>query len=205
MTDPQKGPNPWVLAEAEYQSLLARLRHDMFKPPTVRAVDLYGLYRKHAAHWLPAPSYGTPGSAGMDLRWCGKEIVKKAGEDTVVDHGPSGILLPPGDRRFLCTGLKMQAVEEDVHTLLVPRSSLGARGIVLSNLVGVIDNDYQGEWIMVIWNASSNPVTIKGGERLCQALFIHRGGIIRPDVVLVEDLGEETTRGQGGFNSTGTN
>ena len=135
---------------------------------------------------IPLPSYSTVGSAALDLRAC-LEIPKtvQAGETVLI---PSGIAISIRDPGLVA--------------LLVPRSGLGIRhGIVLANTVGVIDSDYQGEIGIGILNRGTLPYTIEPGERICQMLFVP---VTQVALSLVEEFGNATERGAGGFGSTGS-
>ena len=134
---------------------------------------------------FPLPSYETAMSAGMDLR---------AMED-------SGFILNPGEVRLVHTGFAMHIADPNVTALVVPRSGLGYKhGIVLSNLTGVIDADYQGPLMMPLWNHSNEPFEIKVGDRVAQMLFVP---VIHADLQVTNSFDEESERGQKGFGSTG--
>ena len=134
---------------------------------------------------FPLPSYETAMSAGMDLR---------AMED-------SDFILNPGEVRLVHTGFAMHIADPNVTALVVPRSGLGHKhGIVLSNLTGVIDADYQGPLMMPLWNHSNEPFEIKVGDRVAQMLFVP---VIHADLQVTNSFDEESERGQKGFGSTG--
>ena len=134
---------------------------------------------------FPLPSYETAMSAGMDLR---------AMED-------SDFILNPGEVRLVHTGFAMHIADPNVTALVVPRSGLGYKhGIVLSNLTGVIDADYQGPLMMPLWNHSNEPFEIKVGDRVAQMLFVP---VIHADMQVTNSFDEESERGQKGFGSTG--
>ena len=134
---------------------------------------------------FPLPSYETAMSAGMDLR---------AMED--IDF-----ILNPGEVRLVHTGFAMHIADPNVTALVVPRSGLGYKhGIVLSNLTGVIDADYQGPLMMPLWNHSNEPFEIKVGDRVAQMLFVP---VIHADLQVTNSFDEESERGQKGFGSTG--
>ena len=134
---------------------------------------------------FPLPSYETAMSAGMDLR---------AMED-------SDFILNPGEVRLVYTGFAMHIADPNVTALVVPRSGLGYKhGIVLSNLTGVIDADYQGPLMMPLWNHSNEPFEIKVGDRVAQMLFVP---VIHADLQVTNSFDEESERGQKGFGSTG--
>ena len=133
---------------------------------------------------IPLPQFATPGSAAMDLRACiDRPVTIRAGERTVVP-----------------TGLAMALPSADYVALLFARSGLGIRkGVCLSNGVGVIDSDYRGEIGVGLVNLSQEAYTVQPGERIGQLMVVP---VERPTVSLVEDL-DDTSRGSGGFGSTG--
>jgi len=129
------------------------------------------------------PRYETAEAAGMDLR---------------VDS-TSPINISPGDTLMLSTGVAIHIDNPGIAAMILPRSSLGHKhGIVLGNLVGLIDSDYQGELKISCWNRSDKEYTIAPGERIAQIVFTN---VISPEFQLVESF-EETARGEGGFGST---
>lgn len=133
---------------------------------------------------IPLPEYATPGSAGLDLRAC-------VDEPTVI--GPGQTLLIP-------TGLAIHIDDPSLAAVLLPRSGLGHKnGIVLGNLVGLIDSDYQGQIFVSCWNRSDSAFTIQVGERLAQMVFVP---ILQ---VAFEQVNEfsESNRGIGGFGHSG--
>ena len=133
---------------------------------------------------IPLPQFATPGSAAMDLRACiDRPVTIRAGERTVVP-----------------TGLAMALPSADYVALLCARSGLGIRkGVCLSNGVGVIDSDYRGEIGVGLVNLSQEAYTVQPGDRIAQLMVVP---VERPTVSLVEDL-DDTSRGSGGFGSTG--
>lgn len=133
---------------------------------------------------IPLPSYGTDGSAGMDLR-------------AVLD---APITLKPGDTQLLKTGLAIYIEDPGLAATILPRSGLGHKhGIVLGNLVGLIDSDYQGELMVSCWNRGQTEFTIEPGDRIAQLVLLP---VIQASFDIVEDF-ESTERGAGGFGSTG--
>lgn len=131
------------------------------------------------------PEYQTPSSAGMDLRAMVEE----------------DFVLNPGEVKMVNSGIAMYIKDPNVTALVVPRSGLGYKhGIVLSNLVGVIDADYQGALMMPIWNHSDTPFTIHVGDRIAQILFVP---ILHANFVVTDDFQSESSRGNNGFGSTG--
>ena len=133
---------------------------------------------------IPLPQFAAPGSAAMDLRACiDRPVTIRAGERTVVP-----------------TGLAMALPSADYVALLFARSGLGIRqGVCLSNGVGVIDSDYRGEIGVGLVNLSQEAYTVQPGDRIAQLMVVP---VERPTVSLVEDL-DDTSRGSGGFGSTG--
>ncbi len=133
---------------------------------------------------FPLPGPATAGSAGMDLRAC-------------ID---APLTLEPGAAELLPTGLSMHLEDPGIAAMLLPRSGLGARhGIVLGNLVGLIDSDYQGPLMVSCWNRGARPFTIEPGERIAQMVIVP---VIRATFELVEEFAP-STRGAAGFGSSG--
>lgn len=134
--------------------------------------------------FLDLPKYGTSGSAGLDLRANLKEpLVIKAGETA-----------------FVGTGLAIHIADPTIAAVILPRSGLGTKhGIVLGNLVGLVDADYQGELKTCIWNRSDKDFTVEPYDRIVQLVFVP---VIRATFVEVDSF-EESERGEGGFGSTG--
>ncbi|WP_295401992.1 dUTP diphosphatase [uncultured Thiocystis sp.] len=133
---------------------------------------------------FPLPHYATEGSAGLDLR---------AMLETPLDLAPGGCELLP-------TGLAVHIAEPDVAGMILPRSGLGHRhGIVLGNLVGLIDSDYQGPLLVSCWNRSDTAFRIEIGERIAQLVLVP---VLRADLVLVDEF-QSSSRGSGGFGHTG--
>ena len=144
-------------------------------------IDLKILDARAAAH---LPRCATPGSAGVDLR-------------AVLD-APVTVL--PGETVLIHTGLAIHIADPGYAALILPRSGLGhKKGIVLGNLVGLIDSDYQGELMLSIWNRGIAPYEVNPGERLAQLVVVP---VVQPEFRLVESF-EASERGEGGFGSTG--
>jgi len=134
---------------------------------------------------IPYPAYATTGSAGLDLRAC---------LDTPLDLNPGQTVLIP-------TGLAIHINDPHLAAVILPRSGLGHKhGIVLGNLVGLIDSDYQGQLLVSCWNRSDTAFTIEVGERIAQLVFVP---IVQVAFEQVEDF-IESDRGQGGFGHTGS-
>lgn len=133
---------------------------------------------------FPLPAYATEGSAGMDLRAC-------------ID---TGVTLEPGQTTLIPTGLAIYIADASLAATLLPRSGLGHKhGVVLGNLVGLIDSDYQGPLMVSMWNRGDTTFTIEPGERIAQMVFV-------PVVQVAFDVVDEfnaTERGTGGFGSSG--
>jgi len=133
---------------------------------------------------IALPAYATPGSAGLDLRVCIDEPLQIAGGETV--------LLP--------TGLAIYIADPGLAAVILPRSGLGHKhGIVLGNLVGLIDSDYQGELKISCWNRGQEHFTVNPGDRIAQLVFLP---VVRADFTVVDTF-QETSRGEGGFGSSG--
>jgi len=132
----------------------------------------------------PIPEVGTPGSAGVDLRACLDEPVT----------------LAPGETSLIGTGIAIHLEDPGLCAMILPRSGLGHRGLVLGNLVGLIDSDYQGELKISTWNRGQEPQTIEPGDRIAQMVITP---VIQPTFIEVDDF-ESSSRGEGGFGHTGT-
>ncbi len=133
---------------------------------------------------LPLPAYATDGSAGLDLR-------------AVLD---APLTLAPGETKLIRTGLAIYIGDPGLAAVILPRSGLGHKhGIVLGNLVGLIDSDYQGELMVSCWNRGQTSFTMEPGERLAQLVFVP---VVRAEFDLVTDF-EASDRGEGGFGHTG--
>lgn len=130
------------------------------------------------------PHYATAGSAGLDLRAC-------------ID-GP--IVLAPGETRLIPTGMAIHLADPGYAALILPRSGLGHKhGIVLGNLVGLIDSDYQGQVMVSAWNRSQQAFELTPMERLAQLVIVP---VMQAEFNIVEDFAD-SQRGEGGFGSTG--
>ncbi|WP_196159135.1 dUTP diphosphatase [Reinekea sp. G2M2-21] len=133
---------------------------------------------------IPLPSYGTDGSAGMDLR-------------AVLD---APLTLEPGQTELIKTGLAIYIEDPGLAATILPRSGLGHKhGIVLGNLVGLIDSDYQGELMVSCWNRGQDSFTIEPGDRIAQLVLLP---VVQASFDIVDTF-EHTERGAGGFGSTG--
>lgn len=133
---------------------------------------------------IPLPAYATAGSAGLDLRVCIDEPLQVGAGETV--------LLP--------TGIAVYIADPDLAAVILPRSGLGHKqGIVLGNLVGLIDSDYQGELKISCWNRSVDHFTVNPGDRIAQLVFLP---VVQANFSIVNAF-TETDRGEGGFGSSG--
>lgn len=131
------------------------------------------------------PEYATDGSAGLDLRACLDE----------------SLTLRPGQTELIRTGLSVHIADPSLAAMILPRSGLGHKhGIVLGNLVGLIDSDYQGELMVSCWNRGNTAFTIDVGERIAQLVLVP---VVQADFEVV-DAFTASRRGEGGFGSTGS-
>lgn len=134
---------------------------------------------------FPLPQYATPGSAGLDLR-------ALLAQDTVLEPGQT-VLIP--------TGLSIHISDPGLAALVLPRSGLGHKhGIVLGNLIGLIDSDYQGELMVSCWNRGTTAFTIAVGERIAQLVLVP---VVQAQFEIVESF-DQSQRGAGGFGHSGT-
>lgn len=132
----------------------------------------------------PLPSYATAGAAGLDLRACLDEAIE----------------IEPGQTVLVKTGMAIYIHDVNFAGLILPRSGLGHKhGIVLGNLVGLIDSDYQGELMVSVWNRGQTTFRLEPGERLAQYVLVP---VVQAEFEQVEEF-EETLRGAGGFGHTG--
>lgn len=133
---------------------------------------------------FPLPAYATPGSAGLDLRACLDASVE----------------LKPGETTLLPTGLAIHIGDANLAAVILPRSGLGHKhGVVLGNLVGLIDSDYQGQLMVSVWNRGQKTFVIEPGERIAQMVFVP---VVQAEFNLVEDF-DASERGEGGFGHSG--
>jgi dUTP pyrophosphatase len=133
---------------------------------------------------IPFPEHATTGSAGMDIRAC-------------IDEE---ITLEPGATVLIPTGFALHIADTGLAAVLLPRSGLGhKKGIVLGNLTGLIDSDYQGEVFVSCWNRSNESFTIAPGDRIAQLVFIP---VVQAEFEIVKEF-NQTQRGTGGFGHTG--
>ena len=133
---------------------------------------------------FPLPTYATSGSAGLDLRAC---------LDDAVELAPVATTLLP-------TGLAIHIADPSLAAVILPRSGLGHKhGVVLGNLVGLIDSDYQGQLMVSVWNRGQQSFIIEPGERIAQMVFVP---VVQEEFNLVESF-DATDRGEGGFGHSG--
>ncbi len=134
---------------------------------------------------FPLPTYATEGSAGIDLRAC-------------LDDK---LVILPGETHLIPTGLSIYIADPNLAATILPRSGLGHKhGMVLGNLVGLIDSDYQGPLMVSMWNRGAKEFTIEPGDRIAQLVFVP---VVQAEFNIVSDF-EETERGEGGFGHSGT-
>lgn len=134
---------------------------------------------------FPLPAYATPGSAGMDLR-------------AMID---TTMTIAPGETQLIPTGIAIHVADPGLAAVILPRSGLGHKhGIVLGNLVGLIDSDYQGPLMVSCWNRSDCPFTLEIGDRLAQLVFVP---VVQAQFKLVDEF-DSSDRGEGGFGHSGT-
>jgi dUTP pyrophosphatase len=133
---------------------------------------------------IPMPTYATEGSAGLDLRACVE----------------APMTLEPGQTELIPTGMAIYIEDPSLCAMILPRSGLGHKhGIVLGNLVGLIDSDYQGQLFVSCWNRGDTTFTIEPGERIAQLVLVP---VVQGDFEFVEEF-TATDRGEGGFGSSG--
>ena len=134
---------------------------------------------------IPLPAHATEGSAGMDLRAC-------------ID---ATITLEPGQTELIPTGVAIHIADPGLAATILPRSGLGHKhGIVLGNLVGLIDSDYQGQLFVSCWNRGDKTFTIEVGDRIAQLVFVP---VVQADFDVVDEF-NTSDRGEGGFGHSGS-
>ncbi|WP_349432294.1 dUTP diphosphatase [Methylomarinum sp. Ch1-1] len=139
---------------------------------------------KRLGNEIPLPEYATAGSAGLDLRACLDEAAT----------------LKPGETLLIPTGLAIHIDDPGLAAVLLPRSGLGHKhGVVLGNLVGLIDSDYQGQVFVSCWNRGDKPFTIEIGERIAQMVFVP---VVQAEFECVNEF-DQSHRGEGGFGHSG--
>jgi len=133
---------------------------------------------------IPLPTYATGGSAGMDMRACLDEP----------------LIIHPGETHLIPTGIAIHINDPNLAAVLLPRSGLGHKhGIVLGNLTGLIDSDYQGQVFVSCWNRGNDTFTVNPGERIAQMVFVP---VVQAEFEIVDSF-ESSDRGEGGFGHTG--
>ena len=150
----------------------------------MRSIDLK-ILDPRVGDTIPLPHYATDGSAGLDMR-------------AVIDEP---LTLAAGETELVPTGLAIHVADSNLAAVLLPRSGLGHRhGLVLGNLTGLIDSDYQGQVFISCWNRSTTSYDIQPGERIAQMVFV---AVEQVRFNIVEDF-EDSQRGAGGFGHSGT-
>jgi dUTP pyrophosphatase len=149
----------------------------------VRSIELK-ILDSRIGDTIPLPHYATEGSAGLDMRAC-------------IDEA---LVVAPGDTVLVPTGLAIHIGDNRLAAVLLPRSGLGHKhGMVLGNLTGLIDSDYQGQVFISCWNRSSKAYEVQPGERIAQMVFVP---VEQVGFAIVEEFGE-SIRGEGGFGHSG--
>ncbi len=149
----------------------------------MKSIDIKILDKRLGTEF-PLPAYATPGSAGLDLRAMIEE----------------DIILQPQETRLIPAGIAIYIRDPSLCATILPRSGLGSKhGIVLGNLVGLIDSDYQGPLMMPLWNRSNEPFKISVGDRVAQLVFLP---VVQATFNVVDHF-EESERGTGGFGHSG--
>ena len=152
-------------------------------PATLRTLQVRILDARLGREF-PLPAYATDGSAGLDLRACLE----------------APLLLAAGKAELIPTGLAIHLGDPALAAVILPRSGLGHRhGVVLGNLVGLIDSDYQGQLMVSCWNRATEPFTIRPGERIAQLVVVQ---IVQVQLEVVTDFAA-SARGAGGFGHSG--
>ncbi|WP_298440725.1 dUTP diphosphatase [uncultured Ferrimonas sp.] len=147
-------------------------------------IELKILDPRLGTEW-PLPDYATPGSAGMDLR-------------AMLD---APLTLEPGQTELVPTGMAIHIGDPGLAATILPRSGLGhKKGIVLGNLVGLIDSDYQGQLFVSCWNRGTDSFTMEPGERIAQLMFVP---VVQAQFNIVDEF-DASDRGEGGFGHSGT-
>jgi len=153
-------------------------------PPAGRRALQVRILDARMGREFPLPAYATGGSAGLDLRAC-------------VD---APLLLAPGRAELIPTGIAIHLADPGLAAVILPRSGLGHKhGVVLGNLVGLIDSDYQGQLLVSCWNRAAEPFTVRPGERIAQLVVVP---VVQVQLEVVEDFAT-SVRGAGGFGHSG--
>ncbi len=144
----------------------------------------YQILDKRIGDSIPLPEYATTGSAGMDLRAC-------------ID---GSLTVSPGETHLIPTGIAIHLEDPNLAATILPRSGMGHKhGIVLGNLVGLIDSDYQGQLFISCWNRGDTPYTIEAGDRIAQLMIIP---VVQVHLNKVDSF-DKSDRGDGGFGHSG--
>lgn len=160
------------------------MRADNDETPLMSTIN-YRILDERIGQSIPLPGYASDGSAGLDLCACLDEE----------------LILQPGQSELLPTGLAIHIADPGLAGLIVPRSGLGHKhGIVLGNLIGLIDSDYQGQLFVSCWNRSVTAFTIEVGMRIAQLVIVP---VVQVGFQQVQDFSDTSERGEGGFGSTG--
>ncbi len=153
-------------------------------PPAARRPLKVRILDRRIGTEFPLPAYATAGSAGLDLRAC-------------LD---APLNLEPGRAELIPTGMAIHLEDAGLAAVILPRSGLGHKhGVVLGNLVGLIDSDYQGQLMVSCWNRGREPFTIRPGERIAQLVVVP---VVQVALEVVESF-EDSARGAGGFGHSG--
>ncbi|MDY4280728.1 dUTP diphosphatase [[Pasteurella] aerogenes] len=149
----------------------------------MKQIDLKILDKRIGTEF-PLPTYATTGSAGLDLR-------------ALID---ASLTVEAGQTVLIPTGISVYIADPNLAAVILPRSGLGHKnGIVLGNLVGLIDSDYQGPLMVSLWNRSDKPFTVEIGDRIAQLVFVP---VVQAQFNIVEEF-TQTDRGEGGFGHSG--
>lgn len=152
------------------------------------------------------PQFHTRGAAAIDLRALLNSplTIEKLG-DRFMDRSPDGrirsIALAPGEQVTIDCGLRIHINDPELCALILPRSSSGKKGLVLANGTGLIDSDYQGPLLLMLWNRSNEPIVIEDGDRVAQYMLTNA---YQFGLTFVPEFSSTTERGEGGFGSTGS-
>ena len=136
-------------------------------------------------HEIPLPTYATEGSAGLDLRACLEQQT---------------LVIQPGETHLIPTGIAIHIADPNLAAVILPRSGLGHKhGVVLGNLVGLIDSDYQGQLFISCWNRSAQAFSVQSGDRIAQLVVVP---VVQAQFQIVEEF-QNSQRSEGGFGHTG--
>jgi len=162
----------------------SNLQHLPLRNKTLRSIELK-ILDPRIGQEIDLPHYATDGSAGLDMRACIDEDIN----------------VGPGETVLIPTGIAIHIGDNHLAAVLLPRSGLGHKhGLVLGNLTGLIDSDYQGQVFISCWNRSEKPYTVQPGERIAQMVFVP---VEQVEFNVVEEF-DQSDRGEGGFGHSGT-